>query len=470
MSISLRFSRLSNLKLFLITFVIYGLFAHHRLSGPSDNNHFAYQAEAFLAGQLSLRSPPPHQNDWASYEVVTIQESGGGERELKGIFPHGAPRGDQSKELLTLKGQQLLLKAGDIKQRERRYFVSFPPLPAVMMIPWVAISGLNASDVWLTIVFAALNAVLIRLLVRHVRSYITGHQVDDEGRAIEMWLTISLIFASAHLWCGVRGEVWFTALIIGVTAQLLTLYWGWGLQKPLLAGLAYSAAFSTRASLITLALFIYLQLILPFNGLSRRTRLKRCLLFSIPPLLIGCLLLYYNYVRFEQWYEFGHRYLAGGQISRIKQYGLFDPVFLSRNVIAAFALLPIFSWQVPLITYSWHGMAIQMSSPHLLWSILAFRGEASTRAPRYVLICFVVCTLFLLLLYQNTGWVQYSWRFILDLAPAMTVLMALSISKVSRALQIAIYWGIIMNVIGAIIFGHTSTWWHGVNLPPLKLP
>ena len=42
-----------------------------------------------------------------------------------------------------------------IKTRKRRYFI-LPPA-ALLMLPWVAIFRLAASDVWLTLIFATLN-------------------------------------------------------------------------------------------------------------------------------------------------------------------------------------------------------------------------------------------------------------------------------------------------------------------------
>ena len=156
------------------------------------------------------------------------------------------------------------------------------------------------------------------------------------------------------------------------------------------------------------------------------------------------LLLWYNWSRFGQVTEFGHSYLAGGQISRIQQYGLFNWVFLKKNVIAAFLLLPLISLTLPLVKVSWHGMAIQFSSPGLLWACIpshlmrktsnGSNDDKSTLSISYsnhtsALIRITTCSSFmiliLLLFYQNTGWIQYSWRFILDLLPMLITLIAI---------------------------------------------
>ena len=61
------------LLLCLIITICYACFANYRLLQPSKDIHFLYLADAFLAGQVHLTQKPPHGNDWASYQVLTIQ-------------------------------------------------------------------------------------------------------------------------------------------------------------------------------------------------------------------------------------------------------------------------------------------------------------------------------------------------------------------------------------------------------------
>ena len=475
----------------IILLMIYMLFSWDRLGGPSPNNHFAYLAESFLAGQVSLKTPPPHGNDWASYEVVELKTSAKKKvestlkrpiKELRGIYlPKTKEHGRSQHIFETLSGERLKIDPRELSSRKRQYFVSFPPLPALLMSPLVAVFGLASSDIWFTLLFAVLNGILAYQLFAQVihdrerskalqpQQHIKVHTLDPEA----LWLAVSLSLGTAHFWCAVRGEVWFTALIVGVSCQLLFFRWAWRMKAPLLAGIAYACAFSTRASLITLGLFAYLQYF-SLDG-NARQRLRRLAVFTIPPFIVGCLLLYYNHIRFERWYEFGHRYLAGGQLSRISTYGLFNVVFIKKNLIAAFGLLPLISTSAPLLTYSWHGMALQLSSPHLLyavfrpssWSSISETEVKRERVIVWTLKAMILTTLTLLLLYQNTGWVQYSWRFALDVIPGITLLIALSGRAQGRLFKGLVIWGILINLIGALIFGRNSLWWSALNLPIL---
>ena len=490
--------------IFFTFLFVYTLFAVDRIKSASPNNHFAYQAEAFLAGQTNLVRSPPHGNDWASYELITLHKAaqerasqtlGKSVKILKGIYlPKMKKQTRQPHLFQTLQGDRLSLPPQDIKSRKRQYFVSFPPLPAILILPFVFLFGLAASDVWLTLVFAALNAVIaFELFLSILRGQQNNQPLQTENSPIEkaLWLTASLCLGTAHFWCAVRGEVWFTALIIGMSFQLLFFKWAWHLKSPFLAGLAYAAAFSTRASLITLGLFAYAQLFSSQAHNELKERVKKLVIFTIPPLMIGLVLLCYNYARFEEFHEFGHRYLAGGQLKRITQYGLFHWIFFKKNLIAAFALLPLLSSSFPLFTYSWHGMAIQFSSPQLLWSffpsspdsIAVKEGQSSTSSLRlknnfyflskenrvlHLALYFVLLSTFLLLMfYQNTGWVQYSWRFIIDMLPCLFLLFILTKCRLSSWYKLATCWAIMINLLGALVFGRYSEWWLGVNLPNL---
>jgi len=180
-----------------------GLLAHQSLAP-----HFVYQADAFLHGQLSLTVPrPPNLNDW-------------------------------------------VLKDG-------RWYVSFPPFPAVLMMPFVAVAGLSFNDVAFTLLFSAANVALLYRLLRRLQP----ERAEWEHGAF------ALIYGFGTLaWsCGIRGEVWFTAETIGVTLTLLYLHASLGARHPVLAGLAVACAAITRTPLAFSAVFFVAAGILAYG-------------------------------------------------------------------------------------------------------------------------------------------------------------------------------------------------------------
>ena len=456
--------------LFILCAVIaiaYASAANYRLLRPSQNTHFLYLAEAFLAGQGELLRTPPHGNDWASYQTLTLQKQSQKEygTQVKAI------RIPKVKNLWrTLQGQKLVIPPQDIKKRHTHYFVSFPPLPALLMLPLFSLFSFQTLDVLFTMLFAIFNVGLCYWVLDRFRQQ-GYHQRSTHDL---LWLSCFFGLGTAHAWCAVLGQVWYTALIIGVTFHWLFLYYAFDMRRPYLAGLALALAFSTRASLVLLALFFYAQVLYPLSSQwSRQERIIRCLKFSVIPLLVGLSLLMYNEMRFESYSEFGHSYLAGGQLQRIQKYGLFHYIFVPKNLIAAFLLLPMISFSFPYLKVSWHGMAIQASSPAFLWLIFAlYHTKKTHQAPihkaSYLLAIQALILLTLLLFYQNTGWIQYSWRFILDLLPLLLCILALSHIKLNRWFKVFVVISIVMNMTGAIGFQKSIFRDTMVNLPILQ--
>ena len=247
------------MRTYLIIFVlglgIYSAFAGNRLKIHTADNHFVYLADSFLKGQLDLARKPHHGNDWSKYEVMQLKGASAEKygSEVKGFFTR---RKGKPGEFRLLNGENIKVPARDRGERTTRQYVSFPPWPAVLMMPFVAAVGYGANDVVFTVVFAALNGVIFFMLLGHFRRLGYGQRSDRE----HLWFTVLFALGSAHLWCSVLGRVWFTALIVGVCFQLLYIYFALDTRRPLVAGLCLAAAFSTRAALVFGAVFFYLQL------------------------------------------------------------------------------------------------------------------------------------------------------------------------------------------------------------------
>ncbi len=431
------------LVLFVVGCAVFSAFSGKRIVIHSADNHFVYLADAFLHGSVELQRPPHHQNDWASYEIwktkgATADAHGD---EVRGYFTR---RKGKRNEFRLLSGEDIELPRRDrVGDAEKRSYVSFPPMPGVLMMPFVAAVGYGTNDVVFTILFAALNVLLAFVLLRHLAR--SGY--SERSHREDLWLVVLFAFGSAHLWCSVRGQVWFTALVVGATFHLLYLLWAIDARRPFLAGLALAFGFATRATLVFAALFFYWQLLRPASGETYDTRekLRRFALFSAPCLVVGIALLWYNHARFANPFEFGHTYLAGGNLPRIRDFGLFHPEFINRNLTAAFTLTPRLRAEAPYIQFSQHGMSMLLTTPALLY-LLWPRRRPALMTP--LLVTFLV--LFVpILLYQNTGWQQFGYRFALDFLPLLLCALAIGARPITRTFKALIVAGVLVNAFGA---------------------
>lgn len=453
------------LIVFAVAFGVFCAFAADRLTGPSTDPHFAYLAttiNSMVAASLGdedaqrrranklpfeLERSPPHNNDWAYYWDIRLRSG----ETVRGVWLD--KQGSGRFKLLGTE-QAMIIERDELRgaQKKKRYFVSFPPGPGFLMVPLAAISGYKLNDVLFTIFFAALNVALMFVLLRRLsRGGRTGR-----GRREVLWLTLLFGAGTVHLWCAVLGQVWFTALIVGITFTLLYMLCAIDARHPLLAGVFLAVAFATRTPLLFTCIFFYAFLLFPGGRLRKSgwgDAAKKFALFSLPCIAMGLSLLYMNYLRFQEFSEFGHTYLAGGTIGRIKTYGLFNFHFLSKNLSALFTLMPKLQPDAPYLIISKHGMSILLTTPAFIW--LAWPLARENDLDRFwhrLLWCTVLITAVPALLYQNTGYEQYGYRFSLDYTPYLVVLLAVGRRPLSRAFKVAVVAGIAVNAFGAVTF------------------
>jgi hypothetical protein len=442
------------LVIFFAAFVALASLSGSRIKQASAENHFVYLADSYLHGTTEMLVPPPHGNDWATVETIELRNGD----TYRGFW---WDRGER--EFWATTGEFYRFDSGELRgmRTGRQHYVSFPPGPAVLMVPGVLVFGMAFNDVLFTVLFGAFNVVLFYLILRMLVR--TGRSALSEGD--RLWLTLMFGLGTAHGWCAVLGTVWFTALVMGVTFTQLYILFATDARRPFFAGLALGCAFACRTPLLFSVVYFAVFLFFPGGKLRRDWGLKLIrdgLVFGSAPLVIGLLLMWQNYVRFDHLSEFGHSYLAAGQIDRIKEFGLFNVHFVSRNLTALFALVPKFMPHAPWVQVSQHGLAIWFTTPPLLaffWS--RYRTAENDRALRWAAFAALCAIAVPHIFYQNTGWVQFGYRFSMDYLPYLLILLAVGRDRLGWLFKFGILLGVGINAFGAVTFGRMGQYYAG---------
>lgn len=412
----------------------------------SPYNHYVYLAEGWLKGRLDLPVPPPNENDWARVEVLHLKDG----RTLKGMFGKTGP----TDRFYPLRGPSLTVDNDQIAWRSDIRYVSFPPFPAVTMLPLVAIWHLKFNDVLYTVIWAAINPVLLFLLLGRLRArgYSKRTVTDD------VWLTVMFGVGSVYYYASVIGQVWYTAHVIGVSCVIGYAWASLEGAHPWLAGLCVGLGYSCRPSLGYMLPFFFLEVVRCSGGWERLRKLrseglpagllKRFFAFAVPAGAILCANLVHNYLRFDQFSEFGHKYLNIGWQERIQRWGLFNYHFLSRNLTCALLLLPRILTRYPFVKVSEHGMSMLVTTPCLGYTVAP--KEKSPLAPALWLT--VLATALPSLLYQNSGYLQFGYRFSLDYIVFLVMLLAVGGRRLTWLFKALVIWGIAVNLFGALTF------------------
>lgn len=340
----------------------------------SNAPYFQYLADAFLHGQLHLRLMPPTTHD-----------------------------------LVFFNGQ---------------YYLYWPPFPAVMMIPLVALFGVDFSDVFLTIFIGAFNVGMVAILLNTAQQ----HSIIQLPAIKRAWLVIFFAFGTVHLTLAPQGNVWFTAQLIGF-AFVLIAYWAAiglnGQRAYWVAGVAMTLAMLTRNHMLFAGIWPAWYL-LNRTWKENRSALVKYILIGITPVLIGGgLLIAYNIARFGSPLEMGLDYHQMSSLFRADydRYGAFHIHYLPINFYYQYIRYPF-----PVTSESFLGGSLFLLSPLFfaaLWSLWKDRRQLST----WFLFASILMVDIPILLLMGTGWVQFGPRYTLDFTVPLLLLTANGIKK-----------------------------------------
>lgn len=379
-------------------------------------------------------------------------------------------------------------RLGDVTPFAGRYYVSFPPMPAILMLPFVAAFGPGFDDRLFSIALGAIDVALAYLLVRRLSFPGFAGPGISVDRLAAGGIALLLGLGTVQFYAALAGTVWFIAHVVSVTFALLYLMECAGSGRPIVAGTALAAAFLARTPTIFALVFWVVLAGRRSDGLARIV--PRAIRLAVPLAIAVALLLGQNVARFGSPFDFGYlsMHIANTLQPGLLQYGQFSAHFLLRNFAALFVTAPIVAsldlpvwWQVigghtgllrdltttgpnsgvPFpVTFDPWGTGLWAVSPALAFSLRLPRRQDLALAGAAWLSALVVAMPDLL--YYNTGWVQYGYRFSLDFVPFLLILTAMGLRRPLHPLWRALFVVLLVISIGSNFLG--ARWF--LHLPP----
>jgi 4-amino-4-deoxy-L-arabinose transferase-like glycosyltransferase len=128
------------------------------------------------------------------------------------------------------------------------FYVVYPPMPAILMLPAVLLFGQNFSQTLFSIFLGSLNVVLVYLLSNKLQF----------GQKTSFILALFLGFGTNHWYLANVGSAWYIAHIVALFFLLLALLESFGKGRLFLVGLLLGASYWARTPEIFSAGFFYL--------------------------------------------------------------------------------------------------------------------------------------------------------------------------------------------------------------------
>ncbi len=342
----------------------------------------------------------------------------------------------------------------DLTLFQGKWYVPFPPLPALLMLPWVGIFGVqNISTVVFSIVLGAANAAIVFLILEALTDR-GWTRLDTRGN---LWLTALFGLGTVHWYMTLAGSVWFVGQIAAVTFIALAVWCEVKGKPAWLTGAMLGLAMLARPTVAftwPLLFGIVIQRQVDAGGRPKRRPTVAWIIQSLAPLLLAvAAMLAYNAARFRDPFDFGYltENVADWLRQPLRTYGQFNLHFVPQNLRVMLAGLPRWRPECGRLAPDIEGMSLLLTTPALVYVVRAFK-----RTP-LALGAWVSWALLLvpLLTYYNTGSWQFGYRFSLDFIIPVMVLLAIGAGRtVSRVMKALIVLSIVINAIGVV-------WWLG---------
>jgi hypothetical protein len=339
----------------------------------------------------------------------------------------------------------------DLTFYQGHWYVPFLPLPAWLLLPWVALRGpAHVNTVAFGAAMGAVNVVLAFLLLQALtRRGWTKLKLTDN-----LWLVALWGIGSVHWYMSTLGSVWFVSQICTVSFVLLAVLLAVTPCSPWLSGTALALAVWGRPT-IALSFPLLLAVGIEFlaaqpSGRNWRAGLRWGIAALVPLVISGFAVLAYNKIRFNNPLDFGYltenvaRELAGD----LESVGQFSLHYVPHNLWVMLLAGPVFDPRTNSIWPTVDGMSLLLTTPTLVYV-----AGASRRSPLIVGSWMSVGFLLIpLLTYYNTGWWQFGYRFSLDFMTPLLVLLAIGAgTRTSRLMRALIVLGVLVNAWGV--------WW-----------
>jgi hypothetical protein len=382
------------LILFSLAFVVY----YFSSGGNTSYDYFTRLAASFLEGKLYLTDNPPWLN-----------------------------------ELIPVYGV---------------YFVVYPPMPAVLAVPFVFIFGHNFSQTIFSILVGSVNVVLVYLLGLRLKF---GHKTA---------ILVSLFFGfgTNHWYLASVGSAWYIAHVVAIFFLLLALIEAFGKERLLLIGLLFGASFWARTPIIfTVGFFVFFfrKQFWPLNAKNILNVLK----FGGG---IGAFVAFdawYNFIRFSSWNVLApYEMIPGVKDDPIFEKGFMSISYIPRHLKAMFLDLPTLRGTWPYIIPSLYSLAIWVTSP---WVLLLFLTVRKAKR-NWIVLCAlaaIIPTLFVIMLWGGVGFTQFGYRFAQDFMPFLLIILFCAIGKKPAwYVYLLLIISILINLWGVVLINKFNIW------------
>lgn len=332
--------------------------------------------------------------------------------------------------------------------RNGKYYVSFPPFPSYIMLPF-ALLGMDKADGWLSVISALSAGAYAFKIAEHFGAK------KERGIMFALLLTVgsNWLFTAHNPW------VWFIAQNMAFTLSLMAIYYA--LKGKAGLSLAFWACSVGCRPMQVLYIFVLVYILYSkFKkdkpDISVIDVIKAKWMCLIPMAVIALSYMILNGARFGNITEFGHNYLP--EFAEQSANGQFSAVYMKENIHNLFRL-PVMTADKPWEYQHFNGTCIFIVSPVLI-SYIAYIIREAVKGDKKQLIFhgmvsgIMIIHLLAITAHKTMGGAHFGNRYVNDILPFAYISVLLCAANKSRfelLNNILLFGGLTVNVIGTIL-------------------
>ncbi len=316
---------------------------------------------------------------------------------------------------------------------EGKYYISFPPLPSVILLPFVALMGTATPDHIIALLFALGGALFAYALARKA-----GH-----GDAQSAFYAFFATGASNFLFVSHLGWVWFIAQTMAFFFTIGALFFAMGKRTGLALFFIACAVGCRPLNLCAIPLVFFVCFGHDKHFFANALRHWKCF---IAPGCVALFLFALNFARFGNPFEFGHNYLPEFLAS---ENGQFHPSYILYNIWRSFRPAD-FSTSPPSIP-QFDGWACYLVIPlFVAWFAAFCKGKRDFLDIAVALT--LLCHLVALCAHKTMGGWHFGSRYLIDMTPVAYYGLLRKIKTVTPFSGVLCALGTVVNCVGTIFF------------------
>ncbi len=317
----------------------------------------------------------------------------------------------------------------EIAEYAGKYYISFPPFPSILLMPFVLLFGTNTPDTLISVIAAAIAGIYALKIA----------QIYIKDRYTPIFWSLFVTLGTNFVFVMTQGWVWFIAQTLAFALSMAAIYYAI-INKRALSFFLWACAVGCRPfSALYLPVFIYIMR-------KNETGFRDILKSFVPAVFMAAVYMLLNFMRFGNPLEFGHNYLPEFVNS---EHGQFSFTYIPEN-IKNLLRFPSFSEGFAVFP-NFNGFAFFIAIPIFISYIVYFIKSKKSRADITLLLLLII-NLLLLAAHKTMGGWQFGNRYTIDLLPFMYIglLQFIKNKPFPPANLPLLLFGLVLNVAGTI--------------------